>query len=134
MVIKKVPASEIWEPFSFGVSTPHVQRIKSLLLSGHSVLIELVYAEQSVGFLVVIYNHDTWSLEEIMETSFLDGGLGMHELHSLSVLSHGTTNDVTKVIDETLSSGFIVCLITDTLKDGCIVGSYLLRASASDTS
>src|SRR3989338_3648383 len=134
MTIEKQPVSEVWAPFSFGELTPHVKHIKSQLLNGHSVIIEHVYADSSTGFLVITYDHGEWSLEEIIDTSFLDGGLGTHELHGLSVLSLGSVNYETRLIDETLSAGFIVCLLSDVSKDGRVVGSYMIRASVSDNS
>lgn len=134
MVIEKQPVSEMWAPFSFCEPSARVQQIKSLLLSGHSVFIEPVYAEASTGFLIVVYRHDVWTLEEILEASFFDGGLGMHELHSLSVLSLGTKNEATQIIDETLDAGFIVCLLSDLIDEGHVLGAYMLRASIADSS
>lgn len=134
MTTKPLPVSTVFAPFSFCELNEQVRNIKSQLMRGGSVIIEPVHADASTGFLVITFDHEHWSLEEIIDTSFLDGGLGMHELYGLPVLTLGSANYEARLIDETLAAGFIVCLLSDVSKDGCVVGSYVIRAGVSDNS
>lgn len=130
--MKKQPTTEVWKPFSFAESSASVRRVKTRLLRGDSIFIEPIFADKSVGYLVVVYDSEKWSMEELISLSNDDGGLGLNELHGLAVYTLGVKNRVTELINETLDAGFTVCLIADVSLDRRIMGSYILRSSVSD--
>lgn len=134
MNLRESPVPELWEPFLFTESSPQLLFVKRKLLSGSSVVIEPVYADASVGFLARVYCSAEWSREEMMQLALEDGGLGMSELHGLIVHELGTNVREANLINETLSAGFMLCLLADVSADGRVVGSYILRASVSDNS